>query len=81
MGTAGCVQDSQFWKLPKEEAATVVAAALGLVKVLAAMLQPFLPTTARAMDAMLNAPPAWATLGESFATDAAALQVCHTPHA
>lgn len=68
------LQDSQFWTLPKEQAAVVISAALGLVKLLAAMLQPYMPATARAMHGMLNAPPEWGSLGEGFVRDAARLQ-------
>jgi hypothetical protein len=67
------VQDSQFWTLPKEQSATVIAAALGLVKLLAAMLAPYMPATASAIHGMLQAGPEWGTLGQHFMDDAAQL--------
>lgn len=72
-------QDSQFWTLPKEQSATVITAALGLVKVLAAMLAPYMPSTTRAMHGMLNAPPEWGLLGQAFLDDAGHLQKAVPP--
>jgi methionyl-tRNA synthetase len=71
------MQDTEFWVMLKkdpENANTVVAAALGLVKVLAAMVQPYMPATTRLMLGMLNGPWEWVSLGESFEKDVTSLQ-------
>jgi methionyl-tRNA synthetase len=71
------VQDTKFWVMVKEnpeDAGTVVAAALGLVKVLAAMVQPYMPATTRLMLEMLNGPWEWTSLAESFERDIGNLQ-------
>jgi methionyl-tRNA synthetase len=68
------VQDAEFWKMPAGERDAVIAAALGLVKVLTALLQPYMPSTSRAILAMLNGPWEWTGLCEQFARDSGALQ-------
>lgn len=68
------MQDAQFWTLPRPEAATFLAAALGLVKLLAAMLQPYMPGTAATVLRMLGGPSEWLSLGDSFEADAKRLQ-------
>eukprot|EP00892_Ulva_mutabilis_P010326 jgi/Ulvmu1/7666/UM038_0095.1 len=73
------LQDTQFWTLPKAEAATMIAAALGLVKVLAAMLQPYMPGTAATVLRMLCGPREWLSLGEPFDADVQRLQAAVPP--
>ena len=70
----GALQDTEFWRMPAAERDAVMAAALGLVKVLAALLQPYMPSTSRGILAMLNGPWEWTGLGDSFAKDCRALE-------
>ena len=64
--------------MPEAERDAVVAAALGLVKVLAALLQPYMPSTSRAILAMLQGPWEWTSLGDEFARDCRSLE-CALP--
>ena len=73
-GPIARLQDTQFWTLPAAERDTVVAAALGLVKILAALLQPYMPSTSRAILGMLRGPWEWTQLRETFAKDCRALE-------
>ena len=83
--SGGALQDTQFWLMLKkapEDAGTVVATALGLVKVLAALLQPYMPATTRAILRMLNGPWEWTALGEAFVRDSGTLErACPEGHA
>ncbi|KAG6546532.1 hypothetical protein Mapa_012081 [Marchantia paleacea] len=61
------LQDSKFWKLYKEEPAAcaiVLRTSLGLVHLLATLLEPFMPSFSHKVLAQLNLPPSSLSLSD-----------------
>jgi methionyl-tRNA synthetase len=61
------LQDSKFWKLYKEDppaCAVVLKTAVGLVHLLATLLEPFMPSFSHKVLAQLNLPPSTLSLVE-----------------
>ncbi|CAM6087122.1 unnamed protein product [Calypogeia fissa] len=62
------LQDSQFWKLYKEDpsaCAIVIRSSVGLVHLLATLLEPFIPSFSHKVLQQLNLPPSTLTLSDS----------------